>query len=95
LRTGKSKYYVGVVKDVKLLGRTALLLFHFPKTSAKFDEWVEFGTSRICPVNTKSIPTQVKKKLDKHQSSSPRVEVSNEKSPKALSVANGNSHLDS
>lgn len=53
LRQGKSKYYVGVVKDIDFSAATKRVLFHFPKTHVKFDEWIEVGSPRICCLHTK------------------------------------------
>jgi hypothetical protein len=42
-------------------GEEKRILFHFPKTSEKFDEWIEFGSPRICALNSK-VPFQVNEK---------------------------------
>jgi hypothetical protein len=60
---------VGVVKDVKVIEGTRMLLFHFPKTHIKFDEWVAVGSSRIQPVNTKSVDKSADNLEKKHKSS--------------------------
>ena len=41
-------------------------LFHFPKVSSKFDEWIEFGSERIARLNTKAPPL-----LSKHVGEKP------------------------
>ena len=39
--------------DKDFSSSTKRVLFHFPKTQRKYDEWVEIGSSRISPLNTK------------------------------------------
>jgi hypothetical protein len=51
LRSQRSKYCVGVVVDYDVIGKR--VKFHFPKTKSTRDEWIEVGSSRIAPLNTK------------------------------------------
>jgi hypothetical protein len=39
--------------DKDFSSSTKRVLFHFPKTETKYDEWIEIGSSRISPFNTK------------------------------------------
>lgn len=41
-------------------GHALRILFHYIKTAVKYDEWIEFGSSRICTYNSK-VPFQEKK----------------------------------
>ena len=53
LRTGKNYFSTGIVMDKDFSSSTKRVLFHFPKTKTKYDEWIEIGSSRISPFNTK------------------------------------------
>jgi len=52
LRTGKKHFTEGVVVNVDFASAAKRLLFHFPRTAAKWDEWVEIGSKRIAPLRT-------------------------------------------
>jgi hypothetical protein len=94
MRTGKSKYCVGVVKNVNIVGRTTMLLFHFPKTHVKFDEWIELGSSRICPVNTKSSISHVPKKQNAKQPSRHGVAVDQKNTCQVQSMSTDESNFE-
>jgi len=62
-RQGKEKkprFYTAVVDRVDNSGPTLRILFHYAKTGSKYDEWIEFGSARICTFNSK-VPFQEKK----------------------------------
>ena len=61
LRKGRDKYCVGVVAKVEFTGESKRILFHFPKTKAEFDEWIDFGSERIAELNTIAVPPIPKK----------------------------------
>ena len=59
-RQGKGKYCTGVVTKVDFSGRIKRIHFHFTKTHAKYDEWIEFGSDRIARLGTKVLPPVAK-----------------------------------
>ena len=52
-RSKKSKFTIATVRLVDFSGSVKRILFHFAKTSAERDEWVEFGSPRIAPLYSK------------------------------------------
>jgi hypothetical protein len=52
-RHERARHFYAVVKDVDFSGPVMKIFFHFAKTNEKFDEWIEFGSSRICALNSK------------------------------------------
>lgn len=56
LRSGKDYFSTGEVVNVDYSGSVKRVLFHFPKTKALYDEWLEIGSPRIAPLNTKQDP---------------------------------------
>jgi hypothetical protein len=49
-RSGKAKFYSAVIVGVDVeLDVAKRVKIHFPKTSSKFDEWIEVGSNRIAP----------------------------------------------
>jgi len=53
LRSGKEHFSTGEVVNVDFSGSTKRVLFHFPKTKAVYDEWIEIDSPRIAPLYTK------------------------------------------
>jgi hypothetical protein len=62
IRTGKHNFSTGIVMNKDFSSSVKRVLFHFPKTKTKYDEWVEIGSSRIAPLNTKQDPNSKQKK---------------------------------
>lgn len=64
-RQGKDNYCTGVVVLVDFSGKIKRILFHFPKVSSKYDEWIQFGSDRIARLNTLAVPNERKRKEKK------------------------------
>jgi len=59
-KEAKPRYYSALVKELDSTGSVLKILFHYTKTNVKYDEWIEFGSPRICAYNSK-VPFQEKK----------------------------------
>jgi hypothetical protein len=53
-RSDKDHYTLACVTRVDFVGTQKKIRFHFAKSSTCRDEWIEFGSDRIAPMNTKS-----------------------------------------
>jgi hypothetical protein len=53
-RSDKDHFSLAFVTRVDFVGNPKRVRFHFSKSSTCRDEWVDFGSDRIAPVNTKS-----------------------------------------
>lgn len=85
-RHERQRYFFAVVKDVDFFGSVKRIFFHFAKTSDKFDEWVEFGSPRICAFNSKACP--VKRKV-KHTKMIHELDVEKQLSVAAATISKG------
>jgi hypothetical protein len=65
IRTGKQYFSTGIVMNKDFSSSVKRVLFHFPKTQTKYDEWIEIGSSRIAPLNTKQDPKNKEKRSKK------------------------------
>jgi hypothetical protein len=61
-RSARDKFTVGTVVKTDLSGKVKRIKFHFRKTHADADEWIEFGSSRIAPLFSKVVPKAAKKR---------------------------------
>lgn len=62
-RSGQKKYFSASVREVVFNETEQKIKFHYSKTDESLDEWVEFGSDRICAFNSR------RKRLSKNSAS--------------------------
>lgn len=60
-REAKGRFYSAIVKSVQFDESDKKILFHYSKSNDKYDEWIEFGSPRICAFKSK-VPMEMEKK---------------------------------
>ena len=62
-RSGQKKYFSAIVREIVFNETEQKIKFHYSKTDDSLDEWVEFGSDRICAFNSR------RKRLSKNSAS--------------------------
>lgn len=88
LRTGKTKWCVGIVVKLDIGASQKRVKFHFPKLHVKFDEWIEIDSMRVAPLHTVTPPPAKKEVPSKKEAlvkkeSPTKKEISTKKEPRA------------